>query len=224
MILEGPLSVEQVRTLRKTVDVYYANGLSIAREWPRKPRQPNSPAQINARNAMKSSIAWEKLIPYPLMQLYRSLDTPPTASYRDMMRKVTMTIAVNHSLPLPPLVSSFTAYYVPAFDRTEVLVDYDDYPGFDDTTFLWSYMDVVENGPRGFRMTQLPGPCVRGAAIRYLYRWTLSGWYNVDHVGHFTASNFYRLYIPGYHLPLALTVRHPSGLFDDCPYGPPYEQ
>lgn len=224
MILDSPISIEQVRVFRKTVDIYYANGIPIAREWPRKPKQPNSEAQLAAREAMRKSSEFERLTPSANMARYRSVKTPPTASYRDLLHKSMMRIAMSHSLPLPPLVTSYTVYYVPAHNRTEVLVYYDDYPGFDDTTFPWSYQDAGPTLPRAFRTSALPSPCVRGASIRTRYKWTLSGWTPAYHQVHHAANNWYRLFILGYHVPLSLTVRHPSLEYEDLPYGPPYEQ
>jgi hypothetical protein len=83
MKLKEAINVVQVESLRGVVDVYYQRGQPVARAWPRKAKQPNSPSQIEARQRLSRASKWGKVQGVEFQIAWQNSNNTPGRSYRD---------------------------------------------------------------------------------------------------------------------------------------------
>lgn len=86
MILDTPLDIKGPYSLKGTADVYYSGGKWIARSWPKRPKQPNSTAQISCRDKFKKMLELRTTLPEPELRAWKSALWPPDKTYDDAWR------------------------------------------------------------------------------------------------------------------------------------------
>jgi len=139
MILDKPVNLEVVQTFRGVVDFYTWKGINVARAWPKKPNQPNTPSQIETRKAFSASITWIKTNPVSWNHQWSRMQTPIGITTDNMKRKTALQLAYAGALVSPPDIVNITLFPVPVHNQTTVVIrmsasaPYD--PGF--VTFRW---------------------------------------------------------------------------------------
>jgi len=101
MKLQSPIIPNQAQSMRGIVDFYYWRSIPVARAWPRSPRQPNSPAQLAARNYMRQANAWAAAAPVSWSDLWKAQPSIPGRSYRDQYIKALIKAQTFAPLPKP---------------------------------------------------------------------------------------------------------------------------
>ena len=86
MILDTPLDVKGPYRLAGTVDVYFQNGKWIARSWPKRSHQPNSPGQLAVRSYFCEMLAWRKSLTSNELRRWEDLTLPPDKTWDDLWR------------------------------------------------------------------------------------------------------------------------------------------
>lgn len=81
--LQGPIDLQKVIAFRGVVDIYYSKGQPVARQWPRTPKQPNTPQQIETRNRMTAAVKWAQEQPLSWAEAWKQSNQTPGRSYRD---------------------------------------------------------------------------------------------------------------------------------------------
>jgi hypothetical protein len=102
MKITGAIDIQQVRALRGVVDVYFWRGQPVARSWPRKPNQPNTPAQVAARARMKAANDWAAAQALSWQEAWRQSPQTPGRSYRDRYMSEALKAAEYMALPTLP--------------------------------------------------------------------------------------------------------------------------
>lgn len=131
MILESPITLAMVNTYRGVVDFYYWKGVPVARAWPRPPRQPGTPAQQKAWNAMRDMFTWKQSNPYRWNTQWASMLMPATMSPEDARRKFGLRLAYAEALERPPDITLVTITPNDPIGQTTIKIFIEDYPEFD---------------------------------------------------------------------------------------------
>jgi len=86
MKLDTPLDIKGPYNVRGTVDIYFSNGQWIARSWPKRPKQPNSPSQLNARLIFRKMLDSRKLLSEEEYKVWSKMILPPDKTWDDIWR------------------------------------------------------------------------------------------------------------------------------------------
>lgn len=148
MKLETPISLEAVQMFRGVVDLYYWKGIPCAREWPRRPKHPGTPAQKATWQAFSDMMAWKRFNPLSWQEAWNESPMPPNKSPEDVKRTTGLQLAYKNALTPAPDVLSLTVTPVPVSSWTSVAILVDAYTTFvpTDITFLaagWNLIPVI---------------------------------------------------------------------------------
>lgn len=123
--LDKPFSIEQVKMFACVVDFYYWKGIPVARAWPRKPRQPNTPAQIAARQHFAKAGAWLKTLPAPFVEPWLNIDYPKGRTAKSYLRGLALRLSNRGLLASFPCLTSLELAGPPTPAFTAVRIFYD---------------------------------------------------------------------------------------------------
>ena len=162
MILESPISLTMVNTFKGVVDFYVWKGLQVARAWPRKPKQPGTPAQQATWDAFRNMHSWIKNAPYSWGATWQSMTMNPTMSYVDAERTFGLRLAYLDDLHKQPDIAALSHTPNTPTGKTTVRVHVDLYASFDPNVIKWrvlgydsgyknlewyeSYEEIMRNG------------------------------------------------------------------------------
>jgi len=107
-ILENPPHPTQISALRGMVDIYCHRKRWVARAWPKTPKHPATPAQVQTWDRFRAAIRYEVQSPPSYQAAWRSILRPPHQSIVDLQRSENMRSA---TLGLP-------SWYLPLDDVT----------------------------------------------------------------------------------------------------------
>lgn len=119
-ILTGKLSTAHIQSLRGIVDVYYDHGQLVARGWPRKARQPHSPAQKAHWAKMRRMHRWIKSNPDSWYQQIKHCSSSLTYSNWDRTCYVAWRVCAKGERPPMPDVEKMTLIHLKEPDRVRV--------------------------------------------------------------------------------------------------------
>ena len=139
MILESPISLEVISTFRGVVDFYKWKGLNVARAWPRRPNQPNSPAQLFWREGVRQMAPWIKSNPLSWHRGWLKMPYLPGRTNEDMKRKYFLRMYRRGIVTRPPDVVSATHCYNYITNKTTFKLTARNYTGFDWHKFRWAF-------------------------------------------------------------------------------------
>lgn len=166
MILSQPLPQSTIRALRGIVDVYTIRGRTIARSWPRKPNQPNTPAQVAARNAFSAASRWVSRMPEAQRQRWRESHSWKGCSWADIARGVVTPLAATGTIPDPPLVSSMDRAPGQPPGMTLVRIRLAAPAGTPDPGLTWAAAPAALNGEDWLLEQQVKKWCKIGLTLR----------------------------------------------------------
>lgn len=109
--LDKPFSIEQVKMFARVVDFYYWKGLPVARAWPRRPRQPNTAAQVATRQHFAAAGAWMKNLPASVVQRWESQNFPKGRTAKSYLRGIALRLS--NAGNLNPVPSFYEPYNYP---------------------------------------------------------------------------------------------------------------
>jgi len=131
MILTAEPTLSTVQRFRGVADIYKARGQTVARKWPRNPRQPGTPAQLETWRRWRDMLHWVRSNPLSWFAHAKATSTPPTASAHDVRRKAGYQLAVlSLSYPLPDITKVSLNPNTPP-GQTTIDIYCADFPGFD---------------------------------------------------------------------------------------------
>jgi len=107
MILSAPLDGGKVCALRGIVDVYQVNGQTIARKWPKRPVQPNTPAQVAARVAFAATSAYCASQAPEVSAAWRASRSWTGRSWLDIWRSCVYPLAATGPIPETPVIKRY---------------------------------------------------------------------------------------------------------------------
>ena len=88
MILSEPLTKTLTNLLRDVVDVYNWNGLTVARKWPTKSKQPLTSGTLRGNAVMQAAHNWRRTIQSPQANDWRTVLTPDGRSEYDTQQHI----------------------------------------------------------------------------------------------------------------------------------------
>jgi len=147
MRLSGPISSQLISQLRGVVDVYYWKSIPCARAWPRKPKQPNSPRQLAARQRFREFYAWLRDAPPSYVRIWRAIPSDPTKTANDHLRTQGLRMAYAGRLTTPPDIVSLSISPDPAAHRSVVSVCCANGSSLDPAALHWRYLPYDQDPP-----------------------------------------------------------------------------
>jgi len=128
MKLSQPLSASLITQMKGIVDFYYWKDIPVARSWPRVAHQPNSPAQVATRNAMREMFLWRNALPSAIIERWHSQNPSKLLSSEDVLRQQGLHLAHLRALAIPPNITRGTLELntSPDEDTITLFVDPDD--------------------------------------------------------------------------------------------------
>ena len=138
---------QTIIALRGLVDFYYWKSIPVARAWPRYPRQPHTPEQVQSRNAMREAFAWLRTNPAAYHENFRTVSTPSVKSYVDVERTAALTLAHRGALVPPPVVTAAGVHHDDDSNRDVITFDVQPYEGFDPDAILLALRPYISNPP-----------------------------------------------------------------------------
>lgn len=91
-IVNPNLDLQASIGVKGIIDTYQVGNRWYCRKWPRKPMQPNSPAQLAQRQRMKDMLAARQALPQWYVDIYRRVSCPHGYSYDDLLRSSLYTL------------------------------------------------------------------------------------------------------------------------------------
>ena len=173
MRLAHPLSKNAAVTLRGIADYYVWKGLPIVRSWPRKPQQPNTPAQLATREALRSAQAWIASSPPQWLSFWRATKTPPNKSYRDLIVSLGIRYALRSPLPVIPVISALSITPSPLHNTTLITITVIPPPLFNANLFTFHARPYVSS-PHPLSWTAITTTTDRHGAIVHKWQPVLS--------------------------------------------------
>lgn len=146
--LDKPFSIEQVKLFAGVVDFYYWKGIPVARAWPRKPKQPNTPAQVATRQHFAAAGAWMKTLPKPLVEKWIAREYPKGRTAKTYLRGLALRLANRGQLHAFPVFTSVTLVGVPTPSFTALRIDYDTAWDFDGDNVEFYYKTAPSHEDR----------------------------------------------------------------------------
>ena len=142
MRLTGPINLNQVQMFRGVVDFYYWKTIPVARAWPRHPAQPNTVAQVDARDALKRMHTILKTAPSYWHDRMGKISCPLGISNEDYKRKIALNLAHQGLSTLPPVPTTLTLAPQPDTRFTWIYAKMNPPPGFDPDTITFRAIDA----------------------------------------------------------------------------------
>lgn len=214
MILDKPVALNVVQAFRGTVDFYTWKSINVARVWPRKPVQPNTPAQVATREAFSASHVWRKSNPVSWHQQWARMSVPSNMTTEDMRRKTALNLAYAGALVTPPDIIDVVLTYMPGPDRTDVAVSLNPAAPYDHTLVTFrskpflTVLPAIAYTPNILCMTRHDMPKIRHTPDVSLYREPAFLDWNA-------ATDTHTFGIPGNHPKIAF-FPYPDSLMDDA--------
>lgn len=143
MILQGDISLAQIQKFRGIVDFYYWKGIAVARAWPRPPRHPGTPRQVQTWDNFRVMMAWKKSNPTSWAKQWQKMYFPVGKTYESTMRQTGLQLTYAGNLVRPPDVLSLSASHLKNPDRTRVIINIKPYPDWDASKVFWRVRGFV---------------------------------------------------------------------------------
>jgi len=173
--LHQPFSLNLVRALRKTVDLYYYRGVPVARRWPRPSATPPTQAQLAARNAFATVNRHIRNMPPDLRTLWQTYANRPESSWADFLKRVSMPLEIEGTLRTPlPITNAFVITGFPSGGNT-LRIDWD--PAARPSEPPWAIMRKLTTQTDTIQPWQFVGWSQdRGRRVRKIYAPNWAGW------------------------------------------------
>jgi len=99
MKIKQPITLNLVKLYKGIVDFYYWNGIAVARQWPRDPRQPGTAKQKKTWGNLTGMYAELKLAPLWYHAQWKDAPLPHGRSTTDLKRKTLMRCLAAELVP-----------------------------------------------------------------------------------------------------------------------------
>ncbi len=147
MKLKKMLSGSQIASMRGVVDFYYWKGIPCGRSWPKKPKQPGTPAQLVTWAAFRACAAWRRALPAEHIEQWRTMPMPANRVYRNIISSHGLKFGYRNALTQAPVITSVVTEQEPWVPRTRVVITHADRSDFIPANVTWFYTADSQGAP-----------------------------------------------------------------------------
>jgi len=142
--LSRPLSLSEGAQFKGVVDTYQWKGINVARGWPRKPRQPNTPLQKETKSNFQLMMKWIQTNPPSWALQWKATPSGRYKSNVSRQRSIGMNLQIAGALVPPPDVFNVGIIGPASPTSTLVGISVNDFTGFLPDKVRWRYRVGLE--------------------------------------------------------------------------------